>query len=255
MYVIIILLSRFIWSQVYGSYTPIDTLYTGTWLSINTTTWDQYDTLWSQDSWEDERVRLDLLYRGLPITPQETTWLIATISYPIATGLVDVLDNQRDNELMARICKYGRYNGKTTPLCNNWELYNQGKQAFSEIPNSRPIALGIMYSESHLWVSYAWSCDSSWNNRWWIKAKKLDNGRLLKDQPIPNNGSGGYWGCRLYKFENMQDYFKSKANTLIDWYRWCRSKKKPITCIAYRYVGNKYIAEESWIRRVAKISQ
>lgn len=227
----------FLFQPLYWSYITIDEYTTQLWSTWSIITWNQDTTVWSEDSSED-RVRLDQLY-------QSTTEEVSVWSW----------EDQRDIILMERVCKYGRINGRVSPMCDNWEMYYQGKQAFAEKPNARPIALGIMYSESHLWVNYAWSCDQSWNNRGGIKGKKLDNWKLLRDQPIPNNGKWWPWWCRLYRFDNMSDYFKSKANTLIDWYWPCFDREKPIECIAYNYVGNPRVAEKSWIRRVAKISE
>lgn len=239
-----------------GSYTTLDQRSQDLWWSETQAiySWVQSPQVWASNSISSGRLRLDWLDIKLDVNGIQADFPLPMISGQTAQEYIDKIDD-RDRELMSRICKYGKLNGKVSPMCQDWDLYQTAKAQFAEIPKSRPIALGIMYSESHIWVSYAGSCDQSWNNRWGIKGKKLDNGKLLRDQPIPNNGNGWYGGCRLYKFDNLKDYFKSKANTLIDWYRWCWSQAEPIKCISYRYVGKPNVAEQSWIRRVATISE
>ena len=129
-------------------------------------------------------------------------------------------------------------------------MYYTGKKIFEDRWVPFWIALGIMFAESHIGVNYAWSCDSTWNNRGGIKWRKNDDWSTTKDQAIPNN-----WNCYLYKFDSVEDYFKSKANTLWLWYKSCFSQDKPITCISYAYVGNRYVSEDSRVKRVSLIAE
>lgn len=184
------------------------------------------------------------------------------ILYDIKTGevapLINTWDKQdkqdnlitdRDRLLMSRVCKYGRIDGKISPLCNNRDMYMSGKQIFADRDVPRDIALGVMFSESHIGVNYAGTCNSSWNNRGGIKWRILDDGSRVRDQSIPN-----WWWCRLYKFDSVNDYFISKANTFTK-YKDCFTQDKPITCIAYNYVWNPKVAEKSWIYRVWLIAE
>ena len=155
--------------------------------------------------------------------------------------------SDRDIILMDRICTtaWGR-----SPMCNNWSMYYSGKQIFEDAGVPRGIALWIMNAESNIWVNYAWTCDYSWNNWGGIKYRKNSDGSVTKDQAIPNN-----W-CRLYKFDTIDDYFRSKANTLGIWYKACfDGRSQPIRCISYAYVGSPNVAEQSWINNVSKIAE
>lgn len=150
---------------------------------------------------------------------------------------------ERQEELMRRICD------KWSPMCNKWNLFMKANDIFESRWVPFWIALGIMNAESTLGKNYARWCDSSYNNWGWIKWRKLDDGTSVKDQPIPDSN----W-CYLYKFDSMEDYFISKANTLGIWYKACFTKEKPIRCISYSYVWNPNIAEQSWINNVASIA-
>ena len=159
----------------------------------------------------------------------------------------EIVESDRDKILMERICNVSIH-WKKSPLCNNWELYNSGKNIFESKGVSWSIALGIMFAESHIGANYAGTCNESWNNWGWIKWRIQDDWTAIKDQPIPNG-----WGCWLYKFDNVNDYFNSKANTLLK-YKSCFSQERPIRCISFRYVGDPNVAEQSWIDNVAKIA-
>lgn len=175
------------------------------------------------------------------VKAEETnTWTVT------ATIKAEPSVSYRDKILMDRICSVN-INNRKSPLCNDWELYNKWKDIFEKKWISWSIAIGIMYSESHIGANYAGTCDTSYHNWWGIKWRITDDGKAIKDQPIPQNG------CWLYKFNSVEDYFNSKANTLSK-YKSCFSKEKPIECISYAYVGNRYVAERGWIERVAKIA-
>ena len=122
-----------------------------------------------------------------------------------------------DETLMSRICDISIH-WRKSPLCNNWELYNSWKKISEERWADRSIILGIMYSESHIGANYAGTCNSFWNNRWWVKARRDDDQKVKRDQPIPNN-----W-CWLYKFDSMEDYFITKANIIGNGYKWCLNR-------------------------------
>lgn len=153
---------------------------------------------------------------------------------------------------MKRVCEHGRINGKVSPLCGNWTLYEslKGISEANGVPFS--IALGITYAESHIGVNYAGTCDASFNNWGGVKWRIGYDGTAIKDQPVPVKYNGG--SCWLYRFGSVEDYWASKMRTLSK-YRSCFSQAKPITCISYKYVGDADVAETSWINRVALISE
>lgn len=155
-----------------------------------------------------------------------------------------------DETLMSRICDISIH-WRKSPLCNNWELYNSWKRISQERWADRSIILWIMFAESHIWANFATTCNSSWNNWGWVKARVHNNGDVSWDQKIPNN-----W-CYLYKFDNMNDYFESKANMIWVNYKWCfnrNSKRSQIECISFRYIWDPNVAEQHRINNVMSIS-
>ena len=86
-----------------------------------------------------------------------------------------------------------------------------------------------------------------------MKARVLENGKVVKDQKIPN-----WWNCRLYKFDSIEDYFNSKANMLWVNYKWCfnrSSHKSIIVCISYSYVWDSKISETHRVNNVLHIAK
>ena len=161
-----------------------------------------------------------------------------------AVEKINESEKSRSEVLMERVCK------QKSPMCNDWDMFNSAKDIFEARWVPFWIALWIMNAESTLWRNYAWWCDASYNNWWGIKWKKNDDGSTTKDQPIPDSK----W-CWVYKFESLDEYFKSKANTLWLWYKACFSKNAPVRCISYAYVWNRYVAEQSWINNVMSIAK
>jgi len=152
---------------------------------------------------------------------------------------------------MDRICNISIH-GRKSPLCDNWELFNLWKKLSEERWADRNIILGIMYAESHIGANRAWTCNAGWNNRWGVKARVHDDGKVSRDQAIPN-----WWWCRLYKFKDMEDYFKSKANMIWINYKWCfnrSSTRAKVECISRKYVWLPDVAEQSWINNVMSIA-
>lgn len=147
------------------------------------------------------------------------------------------------DKLNKYICDVARINERKSPLCDNIELVKELEQISIDKWVDFKLMLGIAYSESHIGANYAPWCDSSYNNLWWIKARKLDNWKTIKDQPMPDKN-----GCYLYKFWNIKDYWTSKANTLKFGYinKWCSDA----TCISRRYVRWNWLVKPQWIDRV-----
>lgn len=155
-----------------------------------------------------------------------------------------------DETLMSRICNISIH-WRKSPLCDNWELYNSWKRISQERWADRSIILWIMFAESHIWANFATTCNSSWNNWGWVKARRTDDGIVHRDQSIPNN-----W-CWLYKFDSMDEYFKTKANIISDGYGKCftrNSKRSQIECISWKYVGSPSVAEQHRINNVMSIA-
>ena len=163
-------------------------------------------------------------------------------------GAVMTKVETRDTTLMNRICKV-YIHGRKSPLCDNRDLYNSWKKIFESKWVSRSIALWIMYAESHIGANYAGTCDKSWNNWWGIKYRTWDDWQRYY-QPIPNDWNWNKWWCRLYKFDDVNDYFRSKANTLSR-YSPCMNKSKPIQCISKTYLT---WCKECRTKRVATIA-
>jgi len=202
------------------------------------------------EQWKLEKEASNIYWSGLAFGNYAYAWwdewLTWSISKMETTWLVDTWHSKRDLLLMSRVCWTAK--GKS-PMCNDWTMYYSWKKIFEDAGVPRGIALWIMNAESNIWVNYAWSCGSSWNNRGGIKYRKNSDWSVTKDQTIPNNG------CRLYKFDTIEDYFKSKANTLWIWYKSCFKTDNPIRCISYSYVWDPKVAEPSWISNVAKIAE
>lgn len=140
-----------------------------------------------------------------------------------------------------------------SPLCKDKELFHRLYRITEErLPMKHffPILLGITNAESSLWLNYAkdniwWTC--VWrNNLWGIKWRKTDDWKRVKDQQIPDK-----YGCYLYKFDSIDDYWISKVNTIRYGYKWCIDSSTPVRCLSFAYVGDPNIAEQSWIKNVS----
>lgn len=138
-------------------------------------------------------------------------------------------------------------------LCKDRKLFDRLYQLTEErLPwkNFYPILLGITNAESSLGLNFAkdtiWGTCAGRNNWGWIKWKKTDDGKSVKDQQIPDK----FW-CYLYKFDSIEDYWISKVNTIRYGYPWCVDSPTPIKCMSYAYVGDRNVAESSWINNVS----
>jgi hypothetical protein len=163
----------------------------------------------------------------------------------------------RDYELMDRICAINK-DGRKSPLCNDWILYELWKRISTERWAEWSIVLWIMLAESHIGANYVLWCDSSWNNWWGVKARRNDDQIVRKNQAIPNDWNWNHWPCWLYKFDSMEDYFITKANIIGDWYRWCfkrRTRRNMVECISYKYVWDPKVSELHWVNNVMSIAR
>lgn len=140
-----------------------------------------------------------------------------------------------------------------SPLCKDRDLFNRLYVITEErIPNKNffPIMLGITNAESSLGLNFArnnkWGFCNNYNNWWWVKWRKTDDNKSVRDQKIPQSD-----GCWLYKFDSVEDYWISKTNTLRYGYKGCIDSSTPVRCISFAYVGKRDVAEPSWIRNVS----
>lgn len=177
-----------------------------------------------------------------PTTLRNHSW--ATVSDFINSQQLEYISH-----LQNLVCDYQ----KNSPLCTeDWLIEKLYILTEERLPwkNFFPILLGITNAESSLWLNFAkdrvwWTC--VWrNNWWWVKWRKTDTWESVKDQKIPDQ-----YGCYLYKFDSIEDYWISKVNTIRYWYKGCVDSKTPVRCLSYAYVWDWNVAEESWIRNVS----
>ena len=159
-----------------------------------------------------------------------------------------VLPPKELDELFNKVCK----NKPSSPICNRATFDRLYKITEERLPwkNFFPILLGITNAESSLGTAYAkdnkgWFC-TGYNNLGWIKYRKTDDGKSVRDQKVPDTN-----GCYLYKFESIDDYWISKVNTIRYGYKGCVNSTTPIKCMSYAYVGDRNVAEPSWINNVS----
>lgn len=132
-----------------------------------------------------------------------------------------------------------------SPICWNIELLKRidaiGQQKW--VPTR--LLIGVSYAESHIGVNFNREACRGYHNWFGLKGKKHDNWKVewfTKDRKKDSNG------CWLYKFESVEEWFYSLANTISQGYKSCQNNT---TCLAYWYVGNPKVAEPSWIRHVS----
>ena len=179
---------------------------------------------------------------------------IETNSWTVSTAksvLPSWIKSDRTEEL-ERLNKEVCEKNINSPICERETFYRLYKITEERLPwkNFFPILLGITNAESSLGTAYAknnkgWYC-TGYNNFWGIKWKKTDDGKSVRDQKIPDSN-----GCYLYKFESIDEYWKSKVNTIRYGYKGCVNSTTPIKCMSYAYVGDKNVSEASWVRNVS----
>ena len=148
-----------------------------------------------------------------------------------------------------------------SPLCKDKELLSRlYKITEDRIPwkNMFPILIWITNAESSLGLNFAkdnigWKCE--WRNNWWgIKYQILDNNTRVYTRKLnwfEYKNSKDQFGCNLYPFESIEEYFITKVNWIRFWYKQCVDSTTPIRCISWRYVWDPNVQEESWIKNVS----
>lgn len=151
-----------------------------------------------------------------------------------------------------------------SPLCKDKELLARlYKITEDRIPgkNFFPILVGITNAESSLGLNFAndnvgGKCDGR-NNLGGIKWKINDN----KSREYTNNNKFWYsysknkpaddFGCYLYPFDSIDDYWISKTNSIRFWYKGCIDSSTPIDCIWRKYVKWDWKSKPNWNNNVA----
>jgi hypothetical protein len=123
------------------------------------------------------------------------------------------------------------------------------------------ILLGLSFAESHLWQNYAkdnqWGTCYGRNNFGGTKYKiNDDNSREHSRQLNGFNYGAKYhfrytdqYGCNLFPFQTVEEYWTTKVNWMRFWYSKCIVKNTtPIECISRTYLTwNK----KNWIKNVS----
>jgi hypothetical protein len=177
-----------------------------------------------------------------------------------ASGAIVPPPEQRLDSLHKKVCE----KQINSPLCKDKELFLRLYRLTEErLPNKQffPILIGITNAESSLWLNFArdrvgGTC--AWRNNWgWVKWKINDD----MTREFSNNGKFGYnyskqkptddYGCWLYPFDSIEEYWISKVNTFRFYYKGCIDHKTPVWCISWPYVGRREVHEQSWINNVS----
>lgn len=150
--------------------------------------------------------------------------------------------NYTDQQLMSKICN----TASNSKLCNNYDLLNVLKAIANN--NKAPvwILLGIMAHESKFWTVYhknnTVECRETTNN--WHGSKWNNTAQWVKK-------TNTIWPwCWLQHYDTIEEWFTSLARTIWVGYKWCLSKKDPIVCISYKYVGSPTVSEYTWVNHV-----
>ena len=178
---------------------------------------------------------------------ESNSWTVSTAKSVLPSWIKSDRTEELER-LNKEVCK----KNINSPICERETFYRLYKITEERLPwkNFFPILLGITNAESSLGTAYAknnkgWYC-TGYNNLGWIKWKKTDDGKSVRDQKIPDTN-----GCYLYKFDSIDDYWISKVNTIRYGYKGCVNSTTPIKCMSYAYVGDKNVSEASWVRNVS----
>ena len=178
---------------------------------------------------------------------ESNSWTVSTAKSVLPSWIKSDRTEELER-LNKEVCK----KNINSPICERETFYRLYKITEERLPwkNFFPILLGITNAESSLGTAYAknnkgWYC-TGYNNLGWIKYRKTDDGKSVRDQKIPDSN-----GCYLYKFDSIDDYWISKVNTIRYGYKGCVNSTTPIKCMSYAYVGDKNVSEASWVRNVS----
>ena len=126
-----------------------------------------------------------------------------------------------DEVLMDRICQYWKIHWRTSPLCDDWQLYHDLKNISKSVWVDFGLMVGITYAESHIGTNFAPQHCSTTNN-WSWKKRDSDGNKNWKE-----------W-CWLHQFDSVQSFWYSMATSLKRWYidKSCDTAE----CISRRWV-------------------
>lgn len=145
--------------------------------------------------------------------------------------------------LHAKICQ----TTSKSPLCEDIEILRRIDTIGREKWVPAWLLVGIMFAESTLATNYNKPACKSYNNPYWIKGRKYDNGKV--EWYTKTKGRADSNGCWLYKFDSIDEATYSLANTISLGYGKC---KNDVRCISFAYVWHPEVAEQSWINRVSQ---
>lgn len=152
--------------------------------------------------------------------------------------------NEETLPVMHRICELS----PESPMCNDWEMLMDLKDVAEKRGTDYRLLLGIMYGESHIWVSFKpYKCKVT-NNWAWLKGRKYDDWTTSEWYNIQYQLLTWMdldW-CWLYYFEDVHTFFESLANTIGIGYAKCNDDPY---CIMKSYVWHDSAA---WISNVYK---
>jgi len=173
--------------------------------------------------------------------PDLSTWTASS-------GAISTVPPKKLDELFKSVCDAK----PSSPICDRATFDRLYKITEDRLPwkNFFPILLGITNAESSIWTAFAkdnkgWYC-TGYNNLGGVKYKKDDEWKSIRDQKIPQSD----W-CYLYKFESIDEYWKSKVNTIRYWYKGCINSKTPVDCIGRYYVQWNGLSKPNWNRNVS----
>jgi hypothetical protein len=159
----------------------------------------------------------------------------------VFSGIIQYINRDTIYKMHDQICQ-------TTPkslLCYNFKVLEDIDALAKEKNVPTRLVLGIMFAESSNFTNFNKPICKTYNNPYGIKGAMDDNWKVEWYKGKKWKGDAN--GCWLYKFESVQEATKSLLNTLSIGYKKCENS---VTCIAYSYVGQAHVAEQSWIDRV-----
>lgn len=197
---------------------------------------------------------------SIPLRSITWTGQLTPVSEPPSISrkspLEDLIEDNWLDVLHEKVCQ----KQINSALCKDRALFDRLYHLTEErLPNKQffPILLGITNAESSLGLNFAkdrvgWTCTGR-NNWWGVKWKINDDWTreytnkwkfwyaYSKAKPTDD------YGCYLFPFDSIEDYWISKVNTFRFYYKGCIDHKTPIWCISWPYVWDRGVHEQSWI--------
>lgn len=199
----------------------------------------------------------------VPLPPTTWRWLEKMDDYNI---VISDWMNSQEIEYVTHIQWIVCRKQPTSPLCTeNFLLEKLYLITEKRIPwkNWFPILVWITNAESSLWLDFAkdsigGTCHG--RNNWWGTKYQIhddntrDYSRSLKWFLYWQKYSWRFvdqYGCNLYPFKSVEEFWITKVNGMRFWYKWCIDSPTPIKCLSYQYVWDPKVSEQSWINNVS----